>query len=196
VEKLKILFIYEKSILSPKFGFIGLSSALLTVPVRMSPSFGLCSPSITCSCPNQLLIQTLFSFYPLFLSESPLLSDSALLLSPIPVQINSSFRLCSPSIPCSCPNQLLIQTLFSFYHLFLSVSSLHSDSVLLLSPSPIPVRINSSFGLCSPSITCSCPNHLFIRTPFQSQPPSCLAISYSPDPQNKSLFSLSPRYNT
>lgn len=130
----------------------------------MSPSFGLCFPSITCSWPYQLLIRTLLSFYYLFLAESTLHSDCALVLSPVPVQINSSFRLCSTSITCSCPNEPFIWTLLYFYHLFSSESPPHSDSVHLLLP--VLVRIISSFGLFSPSITCSCPNQLLILLPF------------------------------
>ncbi len=135
---------------------------LSPILVRFNSSFGLCSPSITCSCPIQLFIRTLLPYYHLFLSKSPLHSDSALLLSPIPVRITTPFGLCSPTITYSCPNHRSIRTLFSFYHLFLSDSTLHSDSALLLSP--IPVRFTTPFGLCSPSITYSCPNHHSIRT--------------------------------
>jgi len=162
VEGLKILIIYEKSKLSPYFKLFGHSSALLTVPVRMSSSFGLCSSSFACSCPNHLFIRTLLFFSRLLLSESSLLSDSAILLSPAPVRIISSFGLCSPSFAYSCPNHLFFRTLLSFSRLLLSESSLLSDSAILLSPAR--VRISTPFGLCSPFLACYCPNHLLIRT--------------------------------
>jgi len=126
VEKLKILIIYEKSILSPKSRLIR---------TQFCPA--------DCSCPNEPFFRTLFSLNYLFLAVSTSHSASPLLLLPVPVRINSSFGLCSGSITCSCPNQLLIRTLLSFYYLFLSKSTPHSDSPLLLLP--VPVRINSSF---------------------------------------------------